>query len=476
MRCFGEGVCVHAVSARFPCRFATACRDSDEVTARQACPLQQTASVAMPKWLARLWDWLKTRWRRFTEILSGARDMDDDRSARSMSPGLVALLLFLLGSYFAIASYVGWTVWNSYPLSEPSAARGDGSVDVASPLRIDSVTPGAIVPRDAPVGLLVFGQGFDAETAVLVNGTPPGTARLLATGRFYLELSPQEQRAATRLAISARTNDSIAPTSSNMAVVVSANADFTPLRWSIWMGRRWSIEISQETRFLLLTLLMGSVGGALTSLQSLGTFRGQRRLFGSWFVHYLVSPFVAGGIALFLYFTIRAGFLSGTTVTIDPNVLPWGLLAVSALGGLFYDRAFLKLREVFLTLFQVADERSGKLHPKDEPPAGDRENPADDRLGVVDLDALNEPIDITTSKLPVATAGQAYEAQLEARGAPAGLAWSVLPGLPAGLQLHPGTGVISGTPVQKAPSRSYVFAVENLIGVRASTSLELEVL
>jgi hypothetical protein len=210
----------------------------------------------------------------------------------------------------------------------------------------------------------------------------------------------------------------------------------------------------------------------VASLQSLGSYRGSDRLFEEWAVHYFVSPFVAGGIALFLYFTLRAGFLSNTAITIEPGLLPWGLLALSSLGGLFYDRAFLKLREVFLTLFRTEDPRGGKIDPAEEP---DGEHAPEGAAEGEEAEAPAEAPEITTKKLPMAAVGQAYEARLAAKGDPQGLSWSVAPDLPGGLQLHPGTGAISGTPVEAVASRTYVFTAENLYGARATTSLDLEV-
>jgi hypothetical protein len=57
------------------------------------------------------------------------------------------------------------------------------------------------------------------------------------------------------------------------------------------------------------------------------------------------------------------------------------------------------------------------------------------------------PLAVTTVTLPAATAGVAYSASLAAAGGVAPYGWSIAQGsLPAGLKLHPATGVISGTP------------------------------
>lgn len=377
---------------------------------------------------------------------------------------LVWLLIFLLG-YLVIGSYVAWSAWSATPLTPPSAALGAP----APGLHIDSIAPGTIVRNDEPVGLLIFGGPYDGTTVTLVNGAPPDSARVLSQGQIYIGLTPQEQRSASRLAIAVRSGDPESFLTSNVVVVASRTADLTLMSWRLlWMDG----QITQETRFLLLTLMMGSIAGVIASLQSLGGYRGNDRLFGKWAVHYFVSPFVAGGVALFLYLALRAGFLSGSAITIEPGLLPWGLLAIASLGGLFYDRTFLKLREVFLTLFQTgADDRKGKMNPRDEPP----EDADADKTKEEKSDEPAAAPEIKTKRLAPAKVGEAYEGRLEAKGDPPNLSWSVAPDLPGGLQLHPGTGAISGTPVAAAAARTYVFTVENLEGARATTSLELEV-
>lgn len=72
----------------------------------------------------------------------------------------------------------------------------------------------------------------------------------------------------------------------------------------------------------------------------------------------------------------------------------------------------------------------------------------------LDLEVIGEDLDITTTELPDGTRGSAYSATLTKTGG-AGT-WSAA-GLPAGLTVNTGTGVISGTPV--AHTGSYVVTV-----------------
>ena len=79
----------------------------------------------------------------------------------------------------------------------------------------------------------------------------------------------------------------------------------------------------------------------------------------NWVLWYFVKPFTAAGLAIILYFIIRAGFLSyGSGAS---SVSLYGILALAALAGLFTDSATLKLKEVFEVIFKPKDDRTGKL-------------------------------------------------------------------------------------------------------------------
>lgn len=100
---------------------------------------------------------------------------------------------------------------------------------------------------------------------------------------------------------------------------------------------------------------------------------------------------------------------------------------------------------------------------------------------IADFGALK----ITTTSLPVGTVGVAYSFALNAKGGVAPYAWQVTSGtLPAGLQLHAGTGVISGTPtgagtqsvgvaVHDAAQRSASARVTVSVAAKSSTPLSI---
>jgi hypothetical protein len=118
-------------------------------------------------------------------------------------------------------------------------------------------------------------------------------------------------------------------------------------------------RIHLNTILLLLVALMGFLGNMVHIATSFTTFVGNQTFKRSWILWYCVKPFTAAGLALILYFIIRAGFLSyGTGAS---GVSLYGILSLSALAGLFTDSATLKLKEVFEVIFKPKDDRKDKL-------------------------------------------------------------------------------------------------------------------
>ncbi|UWZ82337.1 Ig domain-containing protein [Occallatibacter riparius] len=219
--------------------------------------------------------------------------------------------------------------------------------------------------------------------------------------------------------------------------------------WS-WLGLG-AKEITGESRLLLLVLFMGAFGSAVYSLKSLGDYRGDNKLKRSWALFYIVQPFEGSGIAVLMYLVVRGGFLSGTTT--DVNV--FGTCAIAGLAGAFSDTAFMKLNEVFNTLFKPQDNRGGKIDGnagKVDANAGK----TDANAGKVGGFAVSTP-----SPLPDAPVGQPYRAQLKAENGIGNLVWSVIPALPDGLALSATTGVIIGTPKTAQAAKDYTFTVKD---------------
>jgi hypothetical protein len=105
-------------------------------------------------------------------------------------------------------------------------------------------------------------------------------------------------------------------------------------------------------------LLAGAFGSLIHAATSFSNFVGQGKIEKNWIWWYLLRPFTGMGIAFVFYLSFRGGLLNQTKIE-TLNV--YGILTLSALAGLFTDRATLKLEEIFQAMFQPKNERDGKL-------------------------------------------------------------------------------------------------------------------
>lgn len=220
---------------------------------------------------------------------------------------------------------------------------------------------------------------------------------------------------------------------------IAITLDWTP------PGNSDSTPLTAEARLILLVFLLGGLGGTIASFNSLANYRGEGALTKSWFLHYLVSPWLGAGVALLMYLVLRAGFFPGSSDQLDGSAIPWGIVAIAGLTGLFYDKSLLKLQQVFATVFNPQDQRGGKL----------------DQLA------------IATTSLPVARVGESYSTDLKAKGGQGGYVWSVTPELPSGLSLDTATGKIQGIPTAASEVRQYTFSVRDGNGTVSESKLEL---
>jgi len=114
-------------------------------------------------------------------------------------------------------------------------------------------------------------------------------------------------------------------------------------------GATWS-PLWPETRFLLLVLIAGALGGFIHTATSFADFVGNRSLVTSWLWWYLLRPLIGSCLAAVVYFAIRAGLI---TVAQGASALnPFGVVAIAAMSGMFSKQATDKLRELLETLFK----------------------------------------------------------------------------------------------------------------------------
>jgi hypothetical protein len=122
--------------------------------------------------------------------------------------------------------------------------------------------------------------------------------------------------------------------------------------------------IKAEQRMIVLVLLAGMCGSLIHAATSFSNFVGEQKLEKNWIWWYILRPVIGMGVALVFYLVFRAGLMTNTGLE-TLNV--YGIMTLAALAGLFSDRATLKLKEIFETLFQPKDGRSGELaKSKDE--------------------------------------------------------------------------------------------------------------
>jgi hypothetical protein len=107
---------------------------------------------------------------------------------------------------------------------------------------------------------------------------------------------------------------------------------------------------------LFFVIICGSLGSMIYYTSSFVNFVGNRTFRSSWFWFYISRPFVGGGLAVIFFFLAGAGLLNSTS---GPQVMQLGLL--SALVGLFSDKAVKKLSDVLDVLLATKDDRKDKV-------------------------------------------------------------------------------------------------------------------
>jgi hypothetical protein len=212
----------------------------------------------------------------------------------------------------------------------------------------------------------------------------------------------------------------------------------------VWKFFCWERPLPQELRIVLLVIFAGAFGASIMGLRSLADYQGQLKLTDNWSMHYVVRPPSGAGVAFVFYLVVRGGFLAGTDVDIGMST-PFGVLALAALSGMFSEKAFNKLREVFDALFK-ADGRSQGLNA----------------------------VAIEAAAIPAAQIGQAYSHPLKATGGTLPYKWTMDEKLDW-LELDADTGKLSGTPPQDAAESDIRITVKEAGGATATLRFRLRV-
>ena len=106
----------------------------------------------------------------------------------------------------------------------------------------------------------------------------------------------------------------------------------------------WGIHVrmSLDVRLLALVMAAGGLGSFIHTATSFGDYVGNKTMATSWFLWYILRPFIGMTLALIFYLVIRGGFLSGGTNAGSIN--PFGIEALAGIVGMFSKQATDKLK------------------------------------------------------------------------------------------------------------------------------------
>jgi hypothetical protein len=304
--------------------------------------------------------------------------------------------------------------------------------------------------------LTIYGRNFSNQPKIRLNG------REVAVRKLSANLLATQLSAAELVDVGTLSVDVVDDTNriSNAILVPVANPKVPLNVFSLDRVIPWKPYINREVQLLLIAIFAGALGSYIHLLRSFTTFIGNGRLTASWFWFYMAGPFVAMAMALIFYAVLRGGFLAGTPAD-EKVVNPFGVLAVSALVGMFTDRAGLKLKEVFDTLFKAADDRGDKLEELNTVSKAE-----DTRAGT----KITSP-----ATLPDATTNTAYSQTIKAADGKEPYKWSLPVNGGAGwLSINPSTGELTGTPTT-AGSVDITIKVEDANAVAAEKGYKLVV-
>lgn len=107
--------------------------------------------------------------------------------------------------------------------------------------------------------------------------------------------------------------------------------------------------LSDDQGLILLAILAGALGSYLHAAQSFAAYVGNRTAKRSWVWWYLLRAPIGASLGVLFYFVVRAGLTTGVTDAVSA----YGVVAFSALAGMFSKQATDKLAEVFDTLFKT---------------------------------------------------------------------------------------------------------------------------
>jgi hypothetical protein len=120
----------------------------------------------------------------------------------------------------------------------------------------------------------------------------------------------------------------------------------------------WCFSVTMDVTLMLVVMLAGALGSFIYTAMSFSDYVGNRELVKSWIWWYILKPFIAMTLSLIFYLVLRGGLLSanGNNGANLGSLNLHGIVAISAMVGLFSRQAIDKLSEVFSALFRTASD------------------------------------------------------------------------------------------------------------------------
>lgn len=121
----------------------------------------------------------------------------------------------------------------------------------------------------------------------------------------------------------------------------------------------WNFTDQVEVRLLMIVLVSGALGSAVSAARTYANFHGLGRYEPSWTWWYLMKVPIGMGLALFLYMVVRGGLFSASlsdSGAVMDTANPFGFAALGALAGMFAKEASDKLEEIFKAVFRTAEK------------------------------------------------------------------------------------------------------------------------
>ncbi len=109
--------------------------------------------------------------------------------------------------------------------------------------------------------------------------------------------------------------------------------------------RFWPSDAAKVTDMdlIVIAVLAGGLGGTVHGISSLVMYRGEEKLWESWFLWYALRPFTASSMGFIVYCALRAGFWALADESV--GLTAFGTAAVAGVTGMFTYQVTQKLRD-----------------------------------------------------------------------------------------------------------------------------------